>query len=127
MFMMDGLVFGVLLGPDNGEVYGDKTDGSQRNRCLLHRNGLGDRLLFKDQRGKSLTSAQRLMNTLWNQTRITIERSFAHLKQGPTMVPSSYFEQRTNQIAIGLKAIAYNLFRASKILQDLPLEQESCA
>ncbi len=115
----DSLVFGHLLFQDDQHVYADKAYDSQKNRTLLKDYGIGDRILYKGQKGRKQPQWQKEMNKIWNKIRSGVERTFAHLKGQQGLGQARYFGvEKTKQWAV-LNAIAYNLNRATKILPPL--------
>lgn len=118
----DSLVFGQLLYQDDSHVYADKAYDSKKNRDLLGRHGIEDRILYKTHRGQKQPQWQKQLNKLWNKPRSGIERTFAHPKGQQGLGQCRYFGVEKNKQWAFLNAIAYNLSRAIKIL---PSPQEA--
>lgn len=112
----DSLVFGQILASDDRSVYADKAYDSQKNRDLLKRHNIEDRVLYKGRRNHKQPQWQKELNKIWNKTRSGVERTFAHLKGQQGLGQARYFGvEKTKQWAI-MNAIAYNLRRAIRIL-----------
>jgi len=68
----DSLVFSHLLFQDDRHVYADKAHDSQKNRNLLREYGIGDRILYRGQKGRKQPQWQKELNTLWNKVRSSV-------------------------------------------------------
>lgn len=112
----DSQVFGQLLDGSESAVYADKAYGSKKNRKVLERHGIKDCLMYKKtvKKGRQ-PNWQVQLNKLWQPTRNTIERVFAHWKTLMGLRRCRYIGEKKNQDHMTFLALTYNLMRATKL------------
>ena len=109
---------GELMGEEVGRrIYADKAYASQANRQKLKERKMRDAIMQKAVRGTPLSSRQKWRNKLISGRRFIIEQAFGTLKRKFRMTRASYFTTPKVAAQMLLKAICFNLLKASnKIL-----------
>jgi IS5 family transposase len=97
-------------------AYADKAYDSQDNRALLKTAGYKDGVMVKAKRGKPLTHWQKLKNKLISAKRFIVERTFGTLKRQLKIGRSSYKGRSKVEAQLLIKALCYNLLKASKVI-----------
>ena len=97
-------------------LYGDKGYASQSNKDLLRSKGIKNGLMEKAKRNKPLTHWQKVFNGLISKIRYRVEQAFGTLKRKFKFTRASYFTTPKVQGQMALKAIAFNLLKASNKL-----------
>lgn len=110
--------FQDLMGEDVGRrIYADKAYSSQANRQKLRQRRMRDGIMQKAVRGTPLNLRQKFRNKLISSRRFIIEQAFGTLKRKFKMARASYFTTQKVAAQLLLKAICFNLLKASnKIL-----------
>lgn len=103
----------VMNGRRDKRLYGDKGYASQGNKDLLRSKGIKNGLMEKAKRNKPLTHWQKVFNRLIAKIRYRIEQGFGTLKRKFRFTRASYFTTPKVQGQMALKAIAFNLLKAS--------------
>ena len=94
-------------------LYGDKGYASQGNKDLLRSKGIKNGLMQKAKRNKPLTHWQKVFNRLISKIRYRVEQGFGTLKRKFKLTRASYFTTPKVQGQMALKAIAFNLLKAT--------------
>jgi len=107
-----------LIGENQGRrVYADKAYSSKANRQILKKAKMRDAVMHKAVRGTPLSLRQKMRNKLISGHRFIIEQAFGTLKRKFRMARASYFTTQKVAAQMFLKAICFNLLKASnKIL-----------
>lgn len=130
-----GLVLGVLTTPANVNetsnledvlqtadlpkgiaVQTDKGYASKKNRELLKKRGLKDRIMSKAAKGKPLTRWEVLRNKLISRTRYVVERTFGSIKRWFDATTARYKGTAKTHTQNLMEAMAYNLYRSPGII-----------
>jgi len=98
-----------------GRCYADKGYTSKANREKVKQHGLKDGIMSKAVRGRKLTEREQIRNKLISRKRCGIERIFGTLKRGLHYVRSRYVGIAKVGQEFLLRALAYNLIRASNL------------
>jgi IS5 family transposase len=102
-------------------LYADKGYASSSNRALLKERGIGDGIMHRAVRGKSLTDGQRIANRLIGRMRYGVEQCFGTLKRLFRMDRASYRGLVGVTAQLTLKCMSFNLLKAvNKIRLELP-------
>ncbi len=94
-------------------LYGDKGYASQGNKDMLRSKGIKNGLMEKAKRNKPLTHWQKVFNRMISKIRYRVEQGFGTLKRKFKFTRASYFTTPKVQGQMALKAIAFNLLKAS--------------
>jgi IS5 family transposase len=94
-------------------LYGDKGYASQRNKDLLRAKGIKNGLMEKAKRNKPLTHWQKVFNRMISTIRYKVEQGFGTLKRKFKLTRASYFTTPKVQGQMAVKAIAFNLLKAT--------------
>ena len=94
-------------------LYGDKGYASQGNKDLLRSKGIKNGLMEKAKRNKPLTHWQKVFNRMISKIRYKVEQGFGTLKRKFKLRRASYFTTPKVQGQMALKAIAFNLLKAT--------------
>ncbi|MEB3702658.1 IS5 family transposase [Candidatus Bealeia paramacronuclearis] len=94
-------------------LYGDKGYASQGNKDLLRSKGIKNGLMEKAKRNKPLTHWQKVFNRMISKIRYRVEQGFGTLKRKFKFTRASYFTTPKVQGQMALKAIAFNLLKAT--------------
>ena len=94
-------------------LYADKGYASQENKDLLKRKGIKNGIMEKAQKNKPLTPWQKLFNRLISKVRYRVEQGFGTLKRRFHFSRASYRTLPKVQAQMTIKAIAFNLLKAS--------------
>ncbi len=105
----------LLLG-DESELYADAAYSSQKNRDMLKRFGIKDRVQRKGYRGHPISKANIIRNKEISVTRSGGERPFATYKCVYGLSRTRFMGLRKNLTFYGLAAIASNIKKAAKFL-----------
>lgn len=107
-----------LMGESPGRrVYADKAYSSEANRQTLKEAQMRDAIMNKAVRGTPLSLRQKFRNKLISSRRFIVEQAFGTLKRKFRMARASYFGTQKVAAQMLLKAICFNLLKASnKIL-----------
>jgi len=124
----DGYIQGVQVEPANvsemtkledilpmvqaRRLYGDKGYASEGNRELL-KGKVKDGIMHKAARNRPLTERQKLINRLISRKRYIIEQGFGTLKRLFRFSRASYMTKLKVEAQFYLKAICFNLLKAS--------------
>jgi IS5 family transposase len=115
----DSNIFEELLdkGNTSKDVYADAAYRSRENNEILQGKGFRDKVHRKGCRGKKLTSWERQGNRTRSKTRARIEHAFGiQLKIAGSLISRVIGKVRTST-KIGLRNLAYNMFRMPKLLK----------
>lgn len=105
---------GDLMGQEVGRrIYADKAYCSQANRQKLKERKMRDAIMHKAVRGTPLNLRQKFRNKLISSRRFIIEQAFGTLKRKFRMARASYFTTQKVAAQLLLKAICFNLLKAS--------------
>lgn len=94
-------------------LYGDKGYASQSNKEILRAKKTKNGLMEKAKRNKPLSSWQKVFNRMISKIRYRIEQGFGTLKRRFKFSRAAYFTTLKVQGQMALKAIAFNLLKAS--------------
>jgi len=97
-------------------LYADKGYASQKNRQLLRENNIKDGISHKATRGKPLSQWQRAFNRKISSIRFLVEQGFGTLKRRFCFSRSSYITLAKVEAQMIMKAIAFNLLKASRCI-----------
>jgi IS5 family transposase len=86
---------------------------SQSNKEMLRAKKTKNGLMEKAKRNKPLSSWQKVFNRMISKVRYRIEQGFGTLKRKFKFVRVAYFTTLKVQGQMALKAIAFNLLKAS--------------
>jgi len=114
----DSNVFESLLDPSNTnkDVFADSAYRSKRNSQILAAHGLRDKVHRTGYRYRKLTDWERQGNRTRSRTRVRVEHVFGiQLKLAGTLVLHVIGKIR-NATKIGLRNLAYNMFRLPKLM-----------
>ena len=114
----DSNVFEALLDPANSskDVYADSAYRSRKNSAILIDNGFRNNVHRKGCRGKKLTGWERRGNRTRSRIRARVEHTFGiQLKIAGTLILRTIGWLR-NSTRIGLRNLAYNIFRMPRLL-----------
>lgn len=103
----------VIKNRRDKRLYGDKGYASQGNKDLLRSKGIKNGLMEKGKRNKPLTHWQKVFNRLISKIRYRVEQGFGTLKRRFKFTRASYVTVPKVQGQMTLKAIAFNLLKAS--------------
>ena len=103
---------------DTRAVYADKAYDSRANHAWLRTRNITDGILKKAAHHIHLTPRDEANNRRKGNVRRHIERIFAHLKQWQGYRRVRYLGLAKNQLELTLKAVAYNLKRLAKLLEQ---------
>jgi IS5 family transposase len=98
-------------------VYGDKGYASNANREMLKERGIRNGIMYKATRNKQLGLWQKKFNRLISKTRFIVEQAFGTLKRLFLFTRASYLGTEKVKAQTIMKAIAFNLLKASNIAQ----------
>lgn len=114
----DSNVFEELLDSNNTskDVYADAAYRSEKNSEALQEKGFRDKVHRKGCRGRKLTNWERQGNRTRSRTRARVEHAFGiQSKIAGNLISRSIGKIRTST-KIGLRNLAYNIFRWPKLL-----------
>jgi IS5 family transposase len=94
-------------------VYADKGYAYKKNREFLEKNQLKDGIMHKKPPKKELDNKLRQFNKLISKARFVVERTFGSIKQNLGGNRSKYIGLRKTHNFIMIRALAYNLIRAT--------------
>jgi IS5 family transposase len=103
----------VMKNRRDKRLYGDKGYASQHNKDLLRSKGIKNGLMEKAKRNKPLTHWQKVFNRMISKIRYRVEQGFGTLKRKFKLTRASYFTTPKVQGQMALKAIAFNLLKAT--------------
>src|SRR3990167_1992412 len=103
----------VIKNRRDKRLYGDKGYASQGNKDLLRSKGIKNGLMEKAKRNKPLTHWQKVFNRMISKIRYRVEQGFGTLKRKFKLTRASYFTTPKVQGQMALKAIAFNLLKAT--------------
>ena len=103
----------VMKNRRDKRLYGDKGYASQGNKGLLRSKRIKNGLMEKAKRNKPLTYWQKVFNRMISKVRYKVEQGFGTLKRKFKFTRASYFTSPKVQGQMALKAIAFNLLKAS--------------
>lgn len=103
----------VMKNRRDKRLYGDKGYASQHNKDLLRSKRIKNGLMEKAKRNKPLTHWQKVFNRMISKIRYRVEQGFGTLKRKFKFTRASYFTTPKVQGQMALKAIAFNLLKAS--------------
>jgi IS5 family transposase len=112
----DSLVFRGLVSGDETFVCADKAYGSEEHRQWLKDNNIQDRLMYKAQKNKMLTSWQTWFNKSVSSVRSGVERIFGVGKRSYGLGRARYRGTKRVEGHFFVIAMAYNLRRAITIV-----------
>ncbi len=112
----DSNVFTKLISSADAEVYADSAYASQAHDAWLAERHIGNRILARAYRNKSLTEAQKAKNRLCSGTRSIVERLWGILKLHYGMAKARYCGIKRNALRFGLMCIAHNLKRGMSLV-----------
>ena len=112
----DGVNLENLVVGDEKEVYGDKAYYGETNRKILESRNIGNKIMDKAVRGRSLTSEQKERNKAIAKVRSRVERVFAVIKFVWGHCRARYVGEEKNAAHFSLIAMAYNLRRACTLV-----------
>jgi len=114
----DSRVFEVLLNRNNTnkDVFGDSAYRSRKNSRILAEQGLRDKIHRAGYRWKKLSSRESQGNRTKSKTRVRVEHVFGiQLKIAGSLI-SRAIGQARNAAKIGLRNLAYNIFRIPRLM-----------
>ena len=114
----DGHVFTAVVPAESRSVYADKIYDLNSIRAWLAERGIANGILKKGAHHIKLSAQDHENNRRKSRVRTNIERIFAHLKQWQNYRRVRYLGLVKNQLELTLKAVAYNLKRLAKILEQ---------
>lgn len=94
-------------------LYGDKGYASQGNKDFLRSKCIKNGLMEKAKRNKPLTYWQKVFNRMISKIRYRVEQGFGTLKRKFKFGRASYFTTPKVKGQMALKAIAFNLLKAT--------------
>lgn len=103
----------VMKTRQDKRLYGDKGYASQKNKAFLRSKGIKNGLMEKAKRNKPLTHWQKVFNRMISKIRYRVEQGFGTLKRKFKFTRASYLTTPKVQGQLALKAIAFNLLKAS--------------
>ena len=112
----------AISGLAPSRLLGDKGYASIKNRDHLKSQGIKNGLMYKASRNTPLTKWQKVFNKLVSKRRYLVEQGFGTLKRKFKMSRASYFMTIKVEAQMLLKAIAFNLLKASRKLQKINLQ-----
>jgi IS5 family transposase len=101
------------------DLYGDKGYACEDNRQFLKNKGIKDRIMRKAYRNTPLTYWEQVLNKLISKRRYLVEQGFGTLKRIFNFRRASYFTTVKVQAQMTLKAIAFNLLKASRQVKSV--------
>ena len=107
----------MVEGSSAKRIYADKGFASKANRQMLKERGFSDGILEKASRGKPLNAWQKVKNKLISKQRFVVERAFGTLKRQLLLTRARYRERWRVEGEMRLKALSYNLLKASRAVQ----------
>ena len=116
--VQDGHVFVSVVPTESQSVYADKIYDLKSVRAWLAERGIANGILKKGAHHIKLSEQDQENNRRKSRVRTNIERIFAHLKQWQNYRRVRYLGLVKNQLELTLKAVAYNLKRMAKILEQ---------
>ena len=116
--VQDGHVFTAVVPAQSQSVYADKIYDLNSVRAWLAERGIANGILKKGAHHIKLSTQDHENNRRKSRVRTNIERIFAHLKQWQNYRRVRYLGLVKNQLELTLKAVAYNLKRMAKILEQ---------
>ncbi len=114
----DGHVFTAVAPADSRSIYADKIYDLNSVRAWLAERGIANGILKKGALHIKLSAQDHENNRRKSRVRTNIERIFGHLKQWQNYRRVRYLGLVKNQLELTLKAVAYNLKRLAKILEQ---------
>lgn len=102
--------------PKGTRVLADKGYCSKENRTTLEEKGYKDGIMHKGVRGKGLNNHQQKFNKIVSKTRYKIERTFGSIKRWFKTGVARYVGLAKMHTQHIMEAIAYNLYRAPRIV-----------
>jgi IS5 family transposase len=103
---------------DGSGVYGDKAYSSKKNRDLVASKNLNDHIMHKHKRNAPKDEAISNVNRAISKVRYVVERTFGGLKHNLGGSRSRYIGQvKTHNFNL-IRAIAYNLIRATNHVHE---------
>lgn len=103
----------IIKDRQDKRLYGDKGYASQSNKEMLRAKKTKNGLMEKAKRNKPLSSWQKVFNRMISKVRYRIEQGFGTLKRRFKFSRAAYFTTFKVQGQMALKAIAFNLLKAS--------------
>lgn len=103
----------VMKNRRDKRLYGDKGYASQGNKDFLRSKGIKNGLMEKAKRNKPLTHWQKVFNRMISMIRYKVEQGFGTLKRKFKLTRASYFTTPKVQGQMAVKAIAFNLLKAT--------------
>ena len=122
----DSQAAAALIQGDEQAFYADKGYDDDGLRKSLKDKGIKPCVMYKAHRNTPLTTAQRLLNSLWSGVRSGVERSFATMKRHYGLGRVRYFSLVRNHAHFQIVAFAINLKRVLVLEQPAPSRQ-TCA
>lgn len=114
----DGHVFTAVAPAESRKIYADKIYDLKSVRAWLAERGIANGILKKGAHYIKLSVQDHENNRRKSRVRTNIERIFAHLKLWQNYRRVRYLGLVKNQLELTLKAVAYNLKRLAKILEE---------
>jgi IS5 family transposase len=114
----DGHVFTAVAPVESQKIYADKIYDLKSVRAWLAERGIANGILKKGALHIKLSAQDHENNRRKSRVRTHIERVFAHLKQWQNYRRVRYLGLAKNQLELTLKAVAYNLKRLARILEQ---------
>ena len=102
------------------EILADKAYDSRKNRLLLKFRRIKDGILRRARRGHPLTPTEQRRNRRLSRERFTVEQQFGTKKRKFRFARARYIGLARVAAQAFLKAICFNLLKASKSLRVLP-------
>jgi IS5 family transposase len=109
----------VVKGLEVQAVLADKGYATESNRTWLMEQGYLDGVMRKGTRGHPLSEAEKAVNRLISKVRFKVEQCFGTLKRKFQFQRARYFGLQKVEGQMCLKAICFNLLKASRLKEAL--------